>query len=85
MDNNKFAFRRINFILLAISVVIVIAGFILMSGPGSTDTEFNPDIFSDRRIKLAPVVCLVGFLMMIVAIMYKPRNKENNLVKEDNK
>lgn len=85
MDNNNFAFRRINFILLAISVVIVIAGFVLMSGPGSTDTEFNPDIFSDRRIKLAPVVCLVGFLMMIVAIMYKPKNKETDLAKEEDK
>lgn len=85
MDNNNFAFRRINFILLAISVVIVIAGFVLMSGPGSTDTEFNPDIFSDRRIKLAPVVCLVGFLMMIVAIMYKPKSKETDLAKEEDK
>ena len=64
-----------NFILLAVSMVIVIVGFLLMSGPGSTETEFNPDIFSDRRIKVAPVVCLVGFLMMIVAVVYKPKSK----------
>lgn len=75
MDNRNFAFKRINFILLAISMAIVVIGFLLMSGPGSTETEFNPEIFSDRRIKLAPVVCLVGFLMMIVAVMYKPKGK----------
>lgn len=75
MDKRNFAFSRINFILLAVSMVIVIVGFLLMSGPGSTETEFNPDIFSDRRIKVAPVVCLVGFLMMIVAVVYKPKSK----------
>ena len=78
MDNRNFAFKRINFILLAISMAIVVIGFLLMSGPGSTETEFNPEIFSDRRIKLAPVVCLVGFLMMIVAVLYKPKAKEDN-------
>lgn len=75
MDKRNFAFSRMNFILLAVSMVIVIVGFLLMSGSGSTETEFNPDIFSDRRIKVAPVVCLVGFLMMIVAVVYKPKSK----------
>lgn len=83
MDNRNFAFKRINFILLAISMAIVVIGFLLMSGPGSTETEFNPEIFSDRRIKLAPVVCLVGFLMMIVAVMYKPKVKEDNSEKDN--
>ncbi|MBO5824698.1 MAG: DUF3098 domain-containing protein [Prevotella sp.] len=83
MDNRNFAFKRINFILLAISMAIVVIGFLLMSGPGSTETEFNPEIFSDRRIKLAPVVCLVGFLMMIVAVMYKPKAKEDNSEKDN--
>ena len=83
MDNRKFAFKRIDFILLAISMAIVVIGFLLMSGPGSTETEFNPEIFSDRRIKLAPVVCLIGFLMMIVAVMYKPKAKEDKSEKEN--
>ena len=83
MDNRNFAFKRINFILLAISMAIVVIGFLLMSGPGSTETEFNPEIFSDSRIKLAPVVCLVGFLMMIVAVMYKPKAKEDNSEKDN--
>lgn len=83
MDNRNFAFKRINFILLAISMAIVVVGFLLMSGPGSTETEFNPEIFSDRRIKLAPVVCLIGFLMMIVAVMYKPKAKEDKSEKDN--
>ena len=83
MDNRNFAFKRINFILLAISMAIVVIGFLLMSGPGSTETEFNPEIFSDRRIKLAPVVCLIGFVMMIVAVMYKPKAKEDKSEKDN--
>lgn len=58
MDKRNFAFGKMNFILLAIGMIIVIAGFILMSGPGSTETTFNPDIFSAQRIKVAPLTCL---------------------------
>jgi hypothetical protein len=57
-------------------MAIVVLGFLLMSGSGSTDTAYNPDIFSARRIKVAPVVCLIGFVSMIFAVMYKPKDKE---------
>lgn len=73
MNKRNFAFDRTNYILLAVSMVIVVVGFILMSGAGSTDTAYNPDIFSVRRIKVAPVVCLVGFVMMIYAVVHKPK------------
>ena len=63
--------------LLAIGMVVVIIGFLLMSGSGSTETAYDPDIFSARRIKVAPVVCLVGFVSMIYAVIYRPKNKEN--------
>ena len=62
-----------NYILLAIGMAIVILGFILMSGSGSTESSYGPDIFSARRIKLAPVVCLVGFVSMIYAVIRKPK------------
>lgn len=71
----NYAFDRTNFILLAVGFAIVIIGFILMSGPGSTEQTFNPDIFSFRRIKVAPVVCFVGFISMIYAIIRKPKDK----------
>lgn len=75
MDKKKFAFDKTNFILLAVGMCIVILGFILMTGPGSTETTFEPDIFSARRIKVAPVVCFFGFIFMIYAILRKPKLK----------
>jgi amino acid permease len=75
MDKSNFAFTRMNFILLAVSMLIVIIGFALMSGAGSTVEAYNPDIFSARRIKVAPIVCLIGFVTMIYAVVYKKKEK----------
>lgn len=74
MNKRNFAFDKVNYILLAIGMAIVVLGFILMSGGSSTETAYNPDIFSVRRIKVAPVVCLFGFLSMIYAVMRKPKD-----------
>lgn len=71
MDKRNLAFGRTNFILLAFSAIVVILGFILMSGPGSTVEKFNPDIFSAMRVKVAPVVCFFGFVFMIFAVLYR--------------
>ena len=79
---HEFAFSKINFILLTIGMVIVVIGMVLMSGPSSTATEFNPDIFSARRIKVAPLACLFGYLFMIVAILYHKKDKTTTLPKE---
>lgn len=76
MDRQKFAFDKKNFILLGIGMLIIIIGFILMTGPASTETTFQPDIFSVRRIKVAPVVCFFGFIFMIYAILRKPKTQE---------
>lgn len=75
VDKQKFAFDKTNFILLAVGMVVVIVGFLLMTGPSSTQTTFEPDIFSVRRIKVAPVVCLTGFIFMIYAVLRKPKTK----------
>ena len=74
MDNKNFAFDTVNYILLAVSMAVVVIGFLLMIGPNSSDTAFEPDIFSARRIKVAPVVCLLGFVSMIYAVVRKPKN-----------
>lgn len=66
--------KKINYILIAVSVAIIILGFVLMAGSTTTfDSGYNPDIFSFRRITLAPIVCMAGFVMMIVGIMYKTK------------
>ena len=68
------AFDKMNYILLAVGMAVVVLGFILMSGGSSSETAYDPDIFSVRRIKVAPVVCLLGFVSMIYAVIRKPKN-----------
>ncbi len=68
-----FALSNENYRLMAIGFGIIIIGFILMIGGGSDDPNvFNPEIFSFRRITLAPMVILFGFVFEIYAIMKKP-------------
>ncbi|MBE6287221.1 MAG: DUF3098 domain-containing protein [Mediterranea massiliensis] len=74
MSKEKFAFDKVNFYLLGIGMLIVIIGFLLMLGPSSTIDHFEPDIFSVRRIKVAPLVCLLGFVSIIYAVIHKPKN-----------
>lgn len=76
MSKEKFAFDKTNFILLAVGMAVVIIGFLLMTGPSSSATHFEPDIFSVRRIKVAPLVCLLGFVFMIYAVLRKPKNEK---------
>lgn len=82
MDKKNLAFDKTNYILLAVGVVIIIAGFLLMLGPGTTETAFEPDIFSVRRIKVAPAVCFFGFIFMIYAILRKPKDTEEEKKEE---
>ena len=76
MDKKDFAFDKMNYLLLVVGMIIVVIGFLLMTGPASTETAFEPDIFSARRIKVAPIVCLVGFVSMIYAVVRKPKDIE---------
>lgn len=66
----NLAFTKINYILLLVGFAIIVIGFILMSGDATTEEAFNPDIFSDMRTKVAPMVCLFGFIFEIVAILW---------------
>ena len=79
MSKEKFAFDKTNFILLGIGMAVVIIGFLLMTGPASTPTTFEPDIFSVRRIKVAPVVCLLGFVFMIYAVLRRGVNFQTRI------
>ena len=66
--SNKFNAKRI---IILSAVVFIVVGYLLMSGPGSTEQTFNPNIFSFRRIDVAPVLCLIGYLLIIVGILKK--------------
>lgn len=85
MDKKNFAFDKTNFLLLAVGMVVIIIGFLLMSGPGSTETTFEPDIFSVRRIKIAPAVCFAGFIFMIYGILRKPKSSGDTEISENEK
>lgn len=75
-----FPFAKENYRLLIIGIAIIIIGFILMTGGGSDDPNvFNPEIFSFRRITLAPMLSLFGFIFIIYAIMKKPRETKENM------
>ena len=78
MEKSKFAFGRLNYILLVVGVVIVVIGFILMSGGASTKEAFNPEVFSPMRIKVAPVVTLAGYVTIIFSILVRPKNDEKS-------
>jgi hypothetical protein len=65
--SNRSNSRRI---LMAACILIAI-GYLLMSGPGSTGQSFCPAIFSARRIVIAPMLCLAGYLLIIVGILRK--------------
>lgn len=69
----KQGLGKINMILIAISLAVIILGFALMMGEPSGATEYNPDIFSFRRVTVGPMTSLFGFLLMIVAILWKGR------------
>ena len=69
----KFNLPKVNAIAIAISVIVIIIGFALMVGAPSEATEYNPDIFSFRRITVGPMIAFFGFIIMIIAILYKSR------------
>ena len=57
--------------IIITACLIIVAGYALMAGPGSNEQSFEPDIFSVRRIVVAPIVCLVGYLLIVVGILRK--------------
>ena len=65
-------FGRRNYVILLIGSVIIIVGYLFMSGEGRTPAAYNPDIFSGLRIRVAPIVCLTGYLINIFGILYRP-------------
>ena len=71
---NQFLFGKRNYIIMLIGLLVIALGFILMAGGGSDDpTIFNEDIYSFRRIRLAPTLVLIGLTIEIYAIFANPK------------
>lgn len=72
-----FLFQRGNYILMLAGLALIVLGFLLMSGGGSEDPNvYNPELFSARRIVVAPIFIVAGFVLEVFAIMRQPKNAE---------
>ena len=75
---DSFVFERRNYMFMLIGLAVIAFCFILMSGGGSDDPEvFNPDIFSPRRIRLAPILVIIGFAIEVYAILLDPKKEKS--------
>ncbi len=71
-ENEFVSFDKTNYKVLIIGVIIIVLGFVMMSGGGSNDPNvFNEEIFSARRITFAPLAVMIGYVVIIYAIMRK--------------
>lgn len=85
VDADKKPFVGKNIVFMAASILLIVVGFILMAGDGSSvEQGFNPDIFSTRRIVVGPTLAFLGFLAMAFAIIYSPKKKQNIKTEETN-
>ncbi|WP_395058645.1 DUF3098 domain-containing protein [Flavobacterium sp.] len=76
MENKEqgFLFEKVNYKILLIGIAVIAVGFILMSGGGSDNPAvFNAEIFSFRRIRLAPTMVLIGFGITVYSILKNPK------------
>lgn len=75
-DKTQMPFTSANFWMMGGCVAMIVIGFALMSGGGSaSDTTFNPEIFSTRRLVVGPLIAFLGFLFMAFAIIWTPKKK----------
>lgn len=78
-SDKTFVFERQNYLWMFIGLVFIAAGYILMAGGGSNNPEvFNPDIFSFRRIRLAPMLVLLGLGIQVYAILRSPDKRKKS-------
>ncbi|MGC9150147.1 MAG: DUF3098 domain-containing protein [Microbacter sp.] len=75
-NQRDFALNKTNWILIGVSMLFIVTGFLLMTGSKS-GVVFNPSIFSTRRITVGPMISLFGFLFMFVAIMWRNKKEDD--------
>lgn len=74
---DQLPLSRNNFIAMAISGALIIIGFLLMLGGSSSESAFDPDIFSTRRIVIGPTLTFLGFVGMAIAMCIRPKKQES--------
>lgn len=80
----KTTFGKQNYQIFIAGIALIVLGYLLMIGGGSDDPNvFNPAIFDTQRITIAPMVCLLGFVVVIVGIMRRPKAAADQSDKTD--
>lgn len=75
----KSTFTKKNYIIFVSGLLLIGLGYLLMIGGGSEDPNvFNPAIFDAQRITVAPVVAIIGFVLIIFGIMYRPKQNQES-------
>ena len=74
----SYPLTKINFILMAICLLLIIIGFWLMTGDANVGDKFNEKIFEASRITTGPVIAFLGFVLMAFAIIYRKKDKEQD-------
>jgi hypothetical protein len=73
--DGEFLFGKKNYLIMMAGIVVILVGFALMAGGGSDDPQvFNEEIYSFRRIRLAPTIVLLGLAIEVYAIMAHPKS-----------
>ncbi len=71
-NNKEFIFKKSNYLIMIVGIILIGLGFLLMSGGGSENPNiFSAEIYNFRRIRLAPSLVLIGFVIQVYAILYK--------------
>lgn len=74
-----FVFAKTNYILMIVGLVVLGLGYILLCGGGSDNPDtFNPAMFNNQRLVVAPILIVVGFVVEIIAIMFNTKKKKEN-------
>ena len=73
----NFAFERKNYLILLFGLFLIILGYILLAGGGTKDpNQFSYELFSTQRMVTAPIILMLGYITIAVAIMYKEKTKQ---------
>jgi len=73
-----YPLSKINFIMMAVCLLLIVIGFAMMSGSANVGNEFNYNIFESRRIAAGPVIAFLGFVLMAFAILYRKKQRPSN-------
>lgn len=76
-SSESLPLNKVNYIMIAVSLVLIALGFFLMGGSANVGSTFNYDVFDSTRIVVAPFITFVGFLLMVPAILYRGKNRED--------